>query len=71
VAILPYKVHRQQPAQPVCSGTESTGWALWHLSLILAEIAESVVASDGIIQPQDEVSSRNTQNGYEKGREDA
>jgi hypothetical protein len=68
VARLPYKVYRQQPAQPVYSGTESTDRALWHLSLILAEIAESVVASDEIIQPQGEVSSGNTPNGYEKGR---
>lgn len=71
---LAYKVYRQQPAQPVYSGTESTDWALWNLSVILAEIAESPAVADGTAQleekrntkkdkPQGEVSSRNAPTG--------
>ena len=71
---LLYKVYRQQPAQPVYSGTGSTDWALWHLSVILAEIAESVAVAAETAQseenrnakkkePQGEASSRNAPTG--------
>lgn len=48
-----YKVYRQQPAKPVCSETESTDWALWNLSVILAEIAESVAVAAGTAQSEE------------------
>jgi hypothetical protein len=62
VAIVLYKVYQQQPAKLVCSGTESTDRALWNLSVILAEIAESMVIAAETAQSG---GSRNTPTGSE------